>query len=333
MKALPVTRSLFSQTHIAEWVAEHYSLPAPVKCQLLQAGDHDDYLICADSKQFILRIYGEKYWLNTDEAYRFEIAWLRYLQEKRSPVSHLIPRKDGYFLGYIEAPEGPRHSILRCFAEGVSGPLNGKRAFLLGREIARIHLISAKFETTHKRAPLDLHFLLDEPVLAIKQHLDARYTEEQQRLDELAAQLKEKVLSLLSFKEAEWGMIGGNFNGFNQHFVGNDQLTLWDFDLCGYGWRAYDLGVFRWMQFSDVRTGAHALEAFLKGNFFKWKRFLSGYQSIRPLSGAELEAIPLFVQIRQIWHMGACVKSPNPLMSMNDRAWENSFNRLLKPFQ
>lgn len=334
MNILSVIHSLFSKESIAELIKAHYALSEPIECQLLCMGDNDHYLVKAGSTRYVLRLYKpDPHHLKTESNYLFELDWLRYLQERRCAVSYPIPRKDGSFLGVIEVPEGPRHYVLFSFAEGDHVYLNRKRAFLLGKEIARIHLISNKFQTQHEKNPLDLHLLLETPVLAIKQHLGAACIEEQERLDALASMLKEKILSLLAFKGNDWGMIGGDFHGFNQNFIENRRLTLFDFDLCGYGWRSYDLAVFRWLQLSDLDVGVYAVQTWVNGRFFKWLSFLSGYQSVRRLSPAEKEAIPLFVQIRQIWWMGSCVQSPNPLRILDQAFWERNFRRLFKQFQ
>lgn len=330
---LTVTRSLFSAESVTELIKMNYALSAPIKCQLLCVGDNDHYLVTTDSGRYVLRIYKQDpSAVKTETNYLFELDWLKYLQEKRCLVAAPIPRKDGSFLGMIEVPEGLRRYVLFEYAEGDSDFLNRKRAFLLGREIARIHLISNKFKTNHTKPPLDLHFLLEAPIQSIKQHLGDTYVDEQERLNELAIFLKEKILSLLSFKEKDWGLIGGDFHGFNQKFM-NNRLTLIDFDLCGYGWRAYDLATFRWLQLSDLEVGTHIIQTWINGRFLVWRNFLSGYQSIRRLSLEEQEAIPLFVQIRQIWWMGTYIQSQNPLKALDEDFWQKNFRRLFKRFQ
>lgn len=334
MNILSVVRSLFSKESIAEFVKENYPLAGPVESQLLDMRKDDNYLIKAGTERYVFRLYKPDFQnLKKESDYLFELDWLKYLQEKRCAISYPVARKDGSFLGSIQAPEGLRYYVLFSFAEGDHAFLNRKRAFLLGKEIARIHMISKKFQTSHEKPPLDLNFLLEIPVLNIKKYLGTQYAEEQERLDALAVMLKEKILSLLYFKGNDWGLIGGDFHGFNQNFVGDRRLTLFDFDLCGYGWRSYDLAVFRWLQLSDLNVGENIIKTFFNGRYLIWSAFLSGYQSVRRLSPAELEAIPFFVQIRQIWWMSTCVQSPNPLVPLQFDFWERNFKRLFKSFQ
>ena len=67
------------------------------------------------------------------------------------------------------------------------------------------------------------------------------------RIAEHAEELKAQITEL-DFGSDGWGIIGGDFHGWNLHFTENNELTLFDFDLCGYGWRAFDLAVYRWSE-------------------------------------------------------------------------------------
>ena len=67
---------------------------------------------------------------------------------------------------------------------------------------------------------------------------------------------------------------------------------MFDFDQCGYGWRAFDIAKFlhiaiTWKIDVTVRNS-----------------FLEGYQTVRQLNAAELNSIPIFVKAAHIWVMG-----------------------------
>jgi Ser/Thr protein kinase RdoA (MazF antagonist) len=72
-------------------------------------------------------------------------------------------------------------------------------------------------------------------------------------------------------------------------------MTLFDFECCGPGWRAYDIAVFRWAlaQLVSLEQAQHLLAA-----------FLLGYQRHCPLTATDLTAVPLFVAVRHFWFMG-----------------------------
>ncbi|MBN9288284.1 MAG: hypothetical protein BGO43_09430 [Gammaproteobacteria bacterium 39-13] len=333
MNPVPVLNSLIAPEYLAELLKQTYPLSEPVDCQLIRVGDNDNYLVRAADKKYILRVYRhKKYWLNTQTDYDFEMRWLHYLHEKGCHVSYPIQRSDAQYIGSLEAPEGKRYYVLLSFAEGEEGPLNMQRAYVLGHAIANIHLASNDFISTSHRLSFDMKFLVDEPIHLIQQHLGASWLLEKNKLRDLSIQLKEKIHDLNLGEEA-WGIIGGDFHGYNQHFSPENHVTLFDFDLCGYGWRAYDLAVFRWLQVSDTDVGSTYWQAFLKGRLRLWSKFLSGYQAVRQLRQNELVAIPFFVQIRQIWLMGSYIASPHPTMVLDDAWWQQHFKRLFKTFQ
>jgi Ser/Thr protein kinase RdoA (MazF antagonist) len=87
------------------------------------------------------------------------------------------------------------------------------------------------------------------------------------------------------------GFCHGDFHGDNAHIEG-DTVTLFDFDCCGPGWRAYDIAVFRWRWGDDEAGDA------------RWAAFLEGYRSQRPIGERDLAAVPLFVAARALWLRG-----------------------------
>lgn len=55
-------------------------------------------------------------------------------------------------------------------------------------------------------------------------------------IDELVANVK-----ALNKEHGAYGIIHGDLHPGNIHFTETDHITLFDFDHCAYGWRAYDL--------------------------------------------------------------------------------------------
>lgn len=78
-------------------------------------------------------------------------------------------------------------------------------------------------------------------------------------------------------------------------------MTHYDFDLCGYGWRAYDIAEFRLAREIHSRHDPEEVERL-------WDAFLRGYCSVRSLSENDLAAVPVFVAIRQLWLFGLCFR-------------------------
>lgn len=66
---------------------------------------------------------------------------------------------------------------------------------------------------------------------------------------------------------------------------------MFDFDQCGYGWRAFDIAKF------VHRAHTQKIDVMVSN------LFLQRYQAIRQLNVAELAAIPVFIKIAHIWVM------------------------------
>ena len=88
----------------------------------------------------------------------------------------------------------------------------------------------------------------------------------------------------------DFGFCHGDLHGFNAAFDG-ERVTMFDFDCCGAGWRAYDIAVYRWL------LENRKMES-------NWKPFLDAYQARRPLAQMDVSAVPWFVAARYIWLLG-----------------------------
>ncbi|MDT8975885.1 hypothetical protein RQP50_06475 [Paenibacillus sp. chi10] len=110
--------------------------------------------------------------------------------------------------------------------------------------------------------------------------------------------LKEQITQ---FSALDWGVCHGDLHGnTNISYIDDQTYTHYDFDLCGYGYRAYDIAEFRLAR--EVRLGNDP------GKLSElWDAFLEGYQSVRQLHEDDIRAVPVFVAARQLWLMGLCL--------------------------
>jgi Ser/Thr protein kinase RdoA (MazF antagonist) len=184
--------------------------------------------------------------------------------------------------------------------------------------MARIHLASDQFQPAHTRRHLNAEWLLDRPLALVRPLLDGR-TADRALLDAITPSLYQALKALPTSPPA-FGIIGGDFHGTNNFFTEDNQLTFFDFDLCGYGWRAYDLATLWWAT------------KLIKDSVM-WEAALGGYESVRPLAEAERAALPALVKIRHLWLIGAQVLSTKHLGDawLNDLYWERHLG-LLKSF-
>jgi len=319
-----VLMSLVAPDALAPLVEHAYDIGrgGPVICRLLSSNDNDHYLVTAGEAIYALRVYPHaKHWLENESDYRFEMDWLDFLHERGLPVAHPIRRTDGDFLGALEAPEGRRYWALFGFAPGANA-LDAEQSVGFGESVARIHVASNDFHSPHHRAHFDLDRIADKPVRQIRAwfaNLPGNPRQEDVAfVAALSDELKEQILAAgftdRSEQSDEWGVIGGDFHGGNHHFSEDGRLTHFDFDLCGYGWRAYDLAIFSWA----VKSRDDAL----------WRGFLQGYESVRALSARERRYIPVFGQLRHIWWMGSHTTYPSAPSWLNNRNWDFKFTRL-----
>jgi Ser/Thr protein kinase RdoA (MazF antagonist) len=151
--------------------------------------------------------------------------------------------------------------------------------------VAETHALAAGFAATCHRPALDLPLLLDESLAVIAPFLNhaghACLNAVRDRIYQ--------ALPAIPRNTDTYGICTGDVNLTNCHVDGKGQLTLFDFDQCGYGYRAFEIGKF----FSSVHRHGQDLET----------AFLAGYQQVRPLSRVEHEAIPYFAIAALIWVM------------------------------
>lgn len=301
MQDIAVSRSIVASDPFAELINAEYDFDAPVTCKLiskmLRTQDNDHYLVRSGDQKYVARIYQIGQHLGRHEAdYLYELDWLLFLKDKGISVSYPLPRRDGSYLGNLNAPEGNRYYALFTFAEGK--PMSVKdedQLFAMGAMMAQIHLASNEYKTKYDRQPMDLKFLADEPVDRLKTFWSGK---QDRKLDILLRSAEEAKIAIEVLLENEeetedsWGPIGGDFHPYNTHFDEQNQPTCFNFDLCGFGWRAYDIAVFL-LNAKLMQRSSRLSEA-----------FFAGYYSVRPLSRNEHEAVAPFLSLRRVWLTG-----------------------------
>lgn len=311
----PVTHSTLSVKALLAEVLSWYDIEQPTACHLLHLGLNDSFLVNTQGASYVLRAYRTG-WRSQSEIL-YELEALHYLRHAGVSVSVPLIRRDGDLVGVILAPEGQRYLVLFTYAPGREPAYEAEEeteSYLYGKLTAQIHASTDTFQSAHQRFALNLDHLLDVPLQSIQPFLSHR-SEDWRYLMTLAERLRLHVQDI-PLKDLETGFCHGDFHGSNVHLDQDKTLTLFDFDCCGMGWRAYDIAVFRW--------GAR-----LRGKEKdRWPSFLRGYTEERPLSGRDIVATLYFVAIRHIWLMGLHTGNAQDW----GRAWLNEayFDRALK---
>ena len=279
----------FAPEHIANHVASVYVLTEPITCAFIRRGFNDHYLITTPATKYVFRIYFQgKYYIAGADDFRFELELLHHLQQQGIPVAGALPTRRGELLDRLDGPEGTRYCALFQYAEGKERetltPASGCR---LGQIMAQFHAVADAYRPSYTRYHFDLAYLVERPMALIRKVF--HHYDREAELEPFLPQLAEwqRLICRIPMIAPTYGIIHGDPHSGNYRVTEQGEITLFDFDHGGYGWRAYDLAV-------------------CKGNMTDetWRGFMQGYQEVRTLTLEELEAIPAFINVRPIWDKG-----------------------------
>lgn len=270
-----------------ERVLPLYSLRKVERCELWNRGLSDIYFVQTTAGMMVLRI-SHHHWRSHTEVL-FELDFLNFLKAQNLPVAAPIATKTGELTVMIGAPEGMRYATLFPFAPGgiAMGGWDEKQSYKLGEVVAQIHHVSQDFQTEQQRQPLDLSYLLDESM----QFILPFFGDRPQDLH-FMEQTTEKIRSaLIDFTREEplWTVCWGDAHSGNVHFTEDNQITLFDFDQCSYGWRAFEIGKF----FQGALTTGMRRKV--------REAFLAGYESHTTFTPEEDAALQSLTQLAYIW--------------------------------
>ncbi|MEB3164827.1 MAG: phosphotransferase [Prochlorothrix sp.] len=286
-QVFPVLYSTLSCEALTEQVLPLYDLGTVQCCQFWNRGLSDIYRVETKANYYILRI-SHTQWRSKSETY-FELEFLDFLQRRRIPVAYPLRTRQGQLAVELEAPEGRRYAALFIYAPGAIplGDLNSNQSYRMGQILAQIHGAGLEFQTQYGRKALDLSHLLDQSVETIVPFLNRR-SQDLHYLQHQVSQIHQK-LKLLPQESPFWSICWGDPHSGNAHFTTESQATLFDFDQCGPGWRAFDVAKF-WQV--AIRTGMNRRVR---------ESFLGGYGSVQPLDPMELELLQPLTQAAHLW--------------------------------
>jgi Ser/Thr protein kinase RdoA (MazF antagonist) len=314
----PVTDSNLCASALIERVLSQYDLGSVGRCRLHQRGLNDTYKVeCGEDHTYFLRIYCAN-WRSREEI-ETEIAILLHLAQHQVNVSIPVSRTDAQVLTPLDCAEGRRWGVLFTSAPGKEvdreASYTDELAAAYGEGAAAIHSAADSFKGRPLRPALDLAELLERPLHLVTPAI-AHRPEDVAYIGGLGDRLRRRIEGTAGLKT---GFCHGDLHGWNA-CQRDGSFTFYDFDCCGWGYRAYDLATFPWA-FAIRETTAERIEAM-------GRAFLKGYVRRRELAAVDVDAVPVFVAIRQIWLIGLHV-------SLGDRfAWgwinDGYFDRQLK---
>ena len=281
----PVFCSLLAPPAVAELITSKYHLEI-TRCQFWHRGLSDVYFLETNKNLYIFKVY-HYHWRDKEDIY-FELEFLTFLKSKKIPVSDPLKTTDGDLCLSIAAPEGTRYAALFNYAPGAVaiGDFNPQQSHLVGSTLAKLHRCSEHFETSSKRQPLNLEYLLEKPYQEISSFLQQKELEE---FREITTDLQRYTQDFLALEKPYWTVCWGDPHSGNIHFSTERDLTLFDFDQCGYGYRVFDIAKF-WQVTLQSGLSRSIRDAFLRG-----------YESIQPLTDLEVSYLKPLTQIAHIW--------------------------------
>ena len=188
-----------------------------------------------------------------------------------------LPRKDGELLGELSE----RPAALISFLEGMwLRKPEAKHCREVGKALAAMHVAAEGFEIKRPNA------------LSVE-GWKVLWDKSEARADEVEKGLQQEIRSDLDFLAANWpsdlpaGVIHADLFQDNVFFLGDTLSGLIDFYFACNDLLAYDV---------SICLNAWCFEKDGAYNVTKGKALLEGYQSVRPLSEAELNALPLLAR-------------------------------------
>jgi Ser/Thr protein kinase RdoA (MazF antagonist) len=279
---------MLSTSEVSRLIAGDYALE-PTRVRLIVSGHNDTYAIETDRMRFAFRVYGQsKSWIREASDLRFELDLLTHLRVQDAPVSYPVERRSGDTLGTWSSPSGDRYYALFSWCPG--RPIDTKDLTLqdgarLGAGLASVHVAADSFVTRHGRYCLDEETLVERSLQRMRPHLRRADPDDARFIEDCAAQVSDR---LRAFEPAPtgWGLIHGDPQVLNSHFTNDGTVRFFDFDHCGFGWRAYDIAY-------CLRHTSAAGEGRAEGIR---SAVINGYESVRPMSDAEHQMLPTLGQ-------------------------------------
>jgi len=313
-EVFPTLYSTLVSEALVDRVLTRYPLDTPLRCHFWHRGLSDVYLVNADAEVYVLRV-SHRHWRSVEEVH-FELELLEFLHDRGLPVAYPLRTLDGDLAITINAPEGERAAALFTYAPGEIplGDLSTAQSWRLGNTLAEAHKVAHEFQSHAKRPDLDLAYLLDRSLEIITPFMGDRH-HDLQYLHQVKTELQDNLRGLPT-QPPYWTICWGDPHSGNAHFLPDGQLTLFDFDQCGYGWRAFDLAKFLHV---SLRTGIS-----LKVR----EAFLAGYQTNEPVEKFELDALQALTQTAHFWSWAIAVNAAR--IHNYSRLDESYFSRRLE---
>ncbi|HMS66539.1 MAG: phosphotransferase [Saprospiraceae bacterium] len=305
MSFFPVTHSILSASHLAEFIQCRYDFGADIQCKLMKSGINDTYLVSAGQNQFVFRVYSLN-WRKPAEI-EAEIYFLNQLKATNISISYPINDVQGVYIQNLPAPEGLRYGLMFSYAPGSKlHEVSGELHYEIGRTVGRIHQIARNQKID--RINYSLEVLMVESLAQIS-HFLSPDSIEMKYLESLQGFIIDQ-LRVADINNMQSGIVHLDIWFDNLNIDEDGKITIFDFDFCGNGWLSLDVAYYI-MQL-------HNIEKYETAKYQpKIDQFLEGYESLNFLSLEEKRLLPVLGLSLYFFYLGTqCQRFEN---------WSNAF--------
>ncbi|MBB4122223.1 homoserine kinase [Martelella radicis] len=236
--------------------------------------ENSNFLLHTDRFPLILTLYEKRV---DENDLPFYLGLMQHLAERGISCPLPLPRSDGALYGELCG----RPAALISFLEGMwLRKSEAKHCRELGAALARMHIAGHDFDIRRENA------------LSLKGWVDL-WDKSAARADEVQPGLENEITDELALLEDRWpvdlpeGVIHADLFPDNVFFIGDELSGLIDFYFACNDFLAYDLA---------ICLNAWCFEKDGAFNVTKARALIEGYQSVRPLNAAEIEALPLLAR-------------------------------------
>ena len=233
--------------------------------------ENSNFLLHTDKAPYILTLYEKR--VDPGDL-PFFLGLMQHLADHGLSCPLPVARRDGGLLGKLAGRPG----ALISFREGMwLRKPEARHCREVGVALAQMHLAGEGFAITRKNA------------LSVEGWRPL-WDKSEPRADEVEAGLKDEIRAELDVLESHWpknlpaGVIHADLFPDNVFFLDDKLSGLIDFYFACNDFFAYDL---------SVCLNAWCFEKDWSYNITKGMALIEGYQSVRPLSAAEIEALPM----------------------------------------
>ena len=283
---LPVIHSLADPRALERQLSALYFAGRPVDLELLSRSWTDVYRVFAGGERAVLRMWRADF--HAGEQIGFTCALLTHLASLGFHVAPPIATLNGDLVVPLRLPEGLRHMALFAWVDGEKLGIGADASDYeaAGRLLARFHDAGPAYPGQVPVRPTLTRRL--ERLGGAIERLLVRRRRSPRVIDAMLAVAA--AIEAPEVRALPGGIVHGDFHPFNLLRTAGG-LHLLDFDDAGPAPLASDIAAFRWV-LHYLQASDHCFTA-----------FVSGYESVRPVTAPEWAAMPLLEAARDCWNI------------------------------